>query len=598
MKYYLFFQILIQYFPFFGLKAFTKSALKVLIIDIFGRTSFMSLCYFLRSDLASAHIQSVKKDGRVCNNIKGRFLSRYISVAGLYQSSAVLTKQANKLIRKDRLEDQDVFVALVIFDLLVTLLSQEQERRELDKRVLLTDSSVFCEIEKVLSERMGIGYQEFLKLLGQAISRLNGHEFEARAHENIFFLLAHRIKTALSEEAKNTFFEYSKFDERYFNNAAICAELYLGTIKKIKTAAKQINISTTPFTDFNKEYNFSVFYSKHFSGYEYVSSNQAGELNKKATRDVDFKISQAIGRECLFLPNGAIGVSKKQFSTDANEFVVAPDTLNLTDFSFTLFAEDHLLLSLGGDGNEITLHYPEETIEVSDQVILIPGKGWSYYHWVAETLPALLMVQEYLGSSFLERKIYLPFYEEVWHRQWIDILGLDTLDIEFLEAPLVYRFSNASITTLPSLPLLPSRAILLVQERFFQSTSLNKNGLRNGKIIITKNDDQTARKDNHFKSRVLKSHPDAMVRSISQMSVLEQAMLGISNEEYFMEGGASNVIMLFAKDCFFHVTASEELYYDTFAALASLTGNTLNYNFMHSEFFISKSALWNYGKVL
>jgi hypothetical protein len=598
MKYYLLLQILIQFFHIFGFRAFTKSALKTLMSDVFGATTFMSLSYFLRQDFASVRIQNLRRDGRVCTNIKGQLLTRYITVAGLYQSTAVLTKQANQLIGKDRLKDKDVFVALVIFDLLVTLLSQEQERSELDKRILLKDGSVFCEIKEVLSARMGIGYQEFLKLLGQAVFCLSGHKFEVPEHQRIFFLLAYRIKTAFSEETKNAFFEYSKFDKTNFNNAAVCAEVFLSAIKNIKIEGQKLNISTSPVAVCNEGFGFSVQYSKHFSGYEYTSLDQAGDPIRKVTREVGFKISDAIGRECLFLPNGAIGVSKTKFPSDANEFVVAPDTLNLTDFSFALFVEDNLLFSPGGDNNVISLQYPEHQIEVLDPVVLIPGKGWSYYHWVAETLPALLMVQEYLGASFVERKVYLPFGEKVWHRQWLDILGLDKLDIEFLDTPMEYRFSNALISTLPALPLLPSRAILLVQERFFQHTSLGKNGLRNGKIIITKNDDQTARKDRHFKSRVLKSHSDAMVCSISQMSILDQALLGLSSEEYFLEGGASNVLMLFACDSIFNVTASEELYYDTFAAFASLTGNKINYDFLQSEFFISKSALWNYGKVL
>ena len=63
-----------------------------------------------------------------------------------------------------------------------------------------------------------------------------------------------------------------------------------------------------------------------------------------------------------------------------------------------------------------------------------------------------------------------------------------------------------------------------------------------------------------------------------------------------MEGGADNLLMLFTQNKNFFVSASGELYYNTFAVLAALTGNKLEYQFIESNLFLSGYFLWDYTK--
>ena len=530
--------------------------------------------------------------------LRTKLLLIFAQNAGDYSALKVLSRTLKKLQKKKRISRADDYgILLIAYNYLLLLLSHTQERQKYSSAAITDNLIIFGDPKDYFLKSADLKYDELLVILRNSISLLDLKLTNWPTLDKIFSLLNFVSFNFIDEQISQFVFENENQQYKLLKTSSAQSLNELEKIARLRGNENLLEVEIVPLLDWAKNKKINEKFSQLFDAYSFRSQGSKKTLNLCA-KETRFSLQSTNGRACQFFENGAIGVSEHLYdvedgSINAKKVYLIEETLNVIPSDAHLFLSNFEFKDTGGT---LYLNVNEKFTMVNRECILLPGKGWSFYHWISETLPSLILVDQHLRESVKSKIIYLPFSKQPWHDDWLQNLGLSHLNIVFIEDVKNVLFTNATFATLPSNPLLPSRAILLVRERI-KGRHLMFDSSDEKTIIVHRKGTKTARHDRSFVRRHSKKYKDAFVTSFNGLGVISQLALASSYYRFIMEGGAENMVMTFTKGSEFEIDATLELYYETFAALAAITENKINYNFEQGELYLASSQIWNFAEV-
>lgn len=224
----------------------------------------------------------------------------------------------------------------------------------------------------------------------------------------------------------------------------------------------------------------------------------------------------------------------------------------------------------------------------SGKAYFIPGNGWSYYHWLIETIPYLLKYKE----QFLhEMPLYFTYPLQRWHLEIITLLGLEDVEILPLLKGQRRVFKTLYIQDVESNELITNPSEILDVRKILAKPKEVKLGKR---YYFTRKSNQGIRKVEKVNiiEKLLSQHGFISIDP-SDYSISEQIELFSDVEAIVGEGGAafSNLIFCPSETIALCLT-SERCFYTSFTAIASAIGQDISYSVSNSRVIPSPYFMW------
>jgi hypothetical protein len=255
------------------------------------------------------------------------------------------------------------------------------------------------------------------------------------------------------------------------------------------------------------------------------------------------------------------------------------DPISMRMFSPALAARSH---------DEFFLQAEEKTV-VRDKAFCVTGTGWSYYHWLIETLPIIKTFSALPESR--DCPIYIPYKLEKWHRETLDLVGMSDVEILPHIDGKVNAFRDAILPLLSSRDLLPSYSSMRDMRDWLARPGSVKPGKR---VYLTRSGVASARSMKGEKQlRHALARKGFTCVNPATMSISEQIDYFSDVEILIAEGGASNSNILFCpSETRILLLAADRALYDSFSALNAVTGQEITYQLFPSHPMPSPYYIW------
>lgn len=521
---------------------------------------------------------------------KKRFNSLFVipAIAQEYDYFLACKILLKEIIKSKHYKSQDkkYYLLIVALDIFALIQVYRYERDVIDREVLENDSdTIFTSYDKKFEDRIGVNIEEYETSLCQFISEILCLGVVPKYILDTLNALVMWIDIRLSKKYINENFK-SLYKELAGQVREILPEYIAISANKISKLGNQGAVKTVTYelmdlSDMQEQDMCHIVYENNFSGYSY--DKHINEFDKRINnvRGLNFKIFRT-NSYAGFSSNGCIWLNSSGY--------YVKECLNVIGSQFYMFCEE-CIYSTNSSG--VCIETVKE--ECDSEVFLVPGKGFSYYHWVVETVPLLIIVNKYFMESGCKNdhlKYCFPYQIKHWHEDWLKLIGIS--NYETIDKPERFKSKNAYSATLPAYALMPSSATLILR-KFLEPVYEGMCDKKSEKYVLTRDNALSARAVVSFDDMVKAEYSDYIKIDPSNMTLHEQLMIFASCSALFIEGSAACLNIMFLDKCETKIVALDCLYYDTFSALASLFDANINYILMDTNLSAKCFEIWNYG---
>ena len=169
--------------------------------------------------------------------------------------------------------------------------------------------------------------------------------------------------------------------------------------------------------------------------------------------------------------------------------------------------------------------------------VITQGGSWCYYHWMAEVLPRLALLQE---SGIVYDYLYLPLNKS-FMKETIELLGIDLATV--IEPPSIKCYIQADDLIVPSAPsamrFTRQHAIQYLQDKFIPLAQASvDSSLLSKRIFISRSLTKSRKIKNEDEVFALFQEHGFVRYNLEELSFLEQVMLFYNAEIIVGEHGA------------------------------------------------------------
>jgi len=245
--------------------------------------------------------------------------------------------------------------------------------------------------------------------------------------------------------------------------------------------------------------------------------------------------------------------------------------------------------------NRLTLLYDDDKALMikkqsthCESAFFIQGNGWSYYHWLVETIPFLLIYKKMINNSI---PLYFSFNLKQWHRDSLALLGLGNVQVLPVLPGKRRTFNTLFIASFESVDTVSTPSSIL---KIRQSLAKSKEIKVGKRFYITRKPTQGVRKlANECDIISLLTQFGFILVDPSDYSISEQIELFADVEAIVGEGGAAFSNLIFCPDktkvlCL----TSERGFYTSFSSISSAIGQDLSYAVSASRVIPSPYFMW------